>query len=662
MTASVHQSDSADRRPGWSRPRVRAALIALWVAAVAIATYPAALVAPGPGLDSSWTIALAWAARLHLQFGTQIIWTYGPLGYLGHQNYAFFGQWLASSLALAVTHIGFIVLVAVLLARQRVGWPLWVGFALLVQLPLSSFPSLEAELPIAAVILLCLAYESPGRISRTACSVLAGSALAVLLLVKVSGLSAALALLLVNVLVALVRRRLASALIPWGAAALTFAICWWVTHQSMGSIVPFLRGSYEETSGYSSAMSLFHDLLLRGVIKQVLLGVAVVAGTAIQALWAWRIQDRRAWTAALLSLPVVVVTFKEGFVRIDAHQLIFFSIALLVQAIILLLTVVPSRQVSRLLIPASALAMVVTCGVMVAGLDYHLKGVLQPPDWPIASLGARISNWEYAAQVTFDPQTRTRFEDQSRRSLRSALPLSPQMQSRLRGHPADVLPLDVALAYAYQLEWSPSPVIQSYSAYTPYLDRADANFLSAASARQYVLYRPWSIDGRYPIFDEPAAFRTLRQDYQVVAADKNYVLLKKRAPSTVVSAQPAGTASAELGEWISVPDAEGGSIYGSVRIPLSVRGRLLNLVFQPSELHIQFRYGSGNISPVFRFIPAVAVDGLDLTARVQNSSDLANLMLGRRGAPISAFRITADRPPDFAPTMNVQFTRTAEPG
>ena len=53
-------------------------------ALLAAASWPgtAASLAPYAGLDGSWQAAMAMAAHQHLPFGTQVIWTYGPLGFL----------------------------------------------------------------------------------------------------------------------------------------------------------------------------------------------------------------------------------------------------------------------------------------------------------------------------------------------------------------------------------------------------------------------------------------------------------------------------------------------------------------------------------------------------------------------------------------------------
>ena len=56
---------------------------ALWAALVTLSVYPlSASVEPGAKLDESWIAALYLAAGRSLDYGTEIVFTYGPLGYL----------------------------------------------------------------------------------------------------------------------------------------------------------------------------------------------------------------------------------------------------------------------------------------------------------------------------------------------------------------------------------------------------------------------------------------------------------------------------------------------------------------------------------------------------------------------------------------------------
>ncbi|WP_313917217.1 hypothetical protein [Tahibacter sp.] len=58
----------------------------------------------GDELDPSWTMVLRWASMHGLRWGSDIAFTYGPLGYLSPYNAcdpAFYGAFVAAQIALA---------------------------------------------------------------------------------------------------------------------------------------------------------------------------------------------------------------------------------------------------------------------------------------------------------------------------------------------------------------------------------------------------------------------------------------------------------------------------------------------------------------------------------------------------------------------------------
>ena len=49
---------------------------------VALVTWPVLSLTPGVGLDPSWEVALQMATQRGFDWGTQVIFSYGPLGFL----------------------------------------------------------------------------------------------------------------------------------------------------------------------------------------------------------------------------------------------------------------------------------------------------------------------------------------------------------------------------------------------------------------------------------------------------------------------------------------------------------------------------------------------------------------------------------------------------
>ena len=134
---------SAESRPitdRWVAPRSLAldlagtrisALEVLIGSAIAVVTWPVADAPVKIGVDTSWIVGLHLAARQGLQFGQDIAFTFGPLGFLGWPE-----PYVAWTSAAALAFVAAIHLAACLtflhLVRQSVGLPVATVLVLVV--------------------------------------------------------------------------------------------------------------------------------------------------------------------------------------------------------------------------------------------------------------------------------------------------------------------------------------------------------------------------------------------------------------------------------------------------------------------------------------------------------------------------------------------------
>jgi hypothetical protein len=75
---------------------------------------------PVPGLDSSWNVALQLALLKKLQFGKDIVFTFGPLGFLYMPVYCNICLWMISCIFTLFAHFLLFYSVVLLLARSKV--------------------------------------------------------------------------------------------------------------------------------------------------------------------------------------------------------------------------------------------------------------------------------------------------------------------------------------------------------------------------------------------------------------------------------------------------------------------------------------------------------------------------------------------------------------
>ena len=273
-----------------------------------------------------WQTALAMAAHNGTAFGTHIVFTYGPLGFLTVQQLNYSGTTVAAyvfTLAISTAVFG------ALIWSLRRAVPLLVAIVvayLVGSISLHAVDGPEHVLGLLFVICAAVLGRADDDPAPQWIWVGLGGLISIFSLVKVSlGVGIAAALIVTVAFLPHGRGRSVGAL-AIGATS-TFFLCWFGTGNGFGNIVPFARSSVQVISGYSAAMSI-EDPTRRYVYWLAAI-VAVLVGL-FAAVHGRRLPRRSKIGIGCVALLVVWLLFKEGFVRHDYHDLIFFAVAPLV--------------------------------------------------------------------------------------------------------------------------------------------------------------------------------------------------------------------------------------------------------------------------------------------------------------------------------------------
>lgn len=645
--------------PWWHEIRWPAiATLILW-SGLAIVTFPPAIVPSGTiDLDSSWEMALAVGLKSHLQFGRDIVFTYGPLGFLGTTGrYDFFGLWLISGLVHAVVHLLFFAVLALFLTRSGARPSQWLLVGGIFFLPLA-ITNLEYECVLIAVVLLHMALVDRSRALARAAGVGAGIVLGLLTLVKGTGIPLAVVLIAVFAGFALVVDRRGRVVETLAALAATFIALWIAAGQHLDAIPVYIRTSVEFVSGYGPAMGFIERVTITWLPGQVWVAAAGVVLLGALALAAVLRRDVPVAHLAALSLPVSFVMFKEAYVRIGDRHLIYFPMLLVLDVLVLVQASLgpasPRPRPRVVLLGLSAgLAALANLGFVAA------MGAMGPAYLPLptATLGARFDTYGRAVQLITSERARLDLTDSRRQVAVTGYGLPAAALGRLRSGTVDVVPWGVALVNAYGLNWKPRGVIESYAAYTPYLDQLDAHRYMT-DGPDMVVFGGITIDNRYAPYDEPAFLRTLLSRYRFDSRVGDLILLKRSPVSVSPASVDLGTAQGRLGDWIKVPRAGGDRVYVNVAAQPNVTGRLLDLVFQRPEAHIVFLLDDGSMHE-WRLIPN-ATDGLLISDFVSGTDDYQALFEGRPTRyRIAAFKVTSSGPSAYDPEVRAHFFASA---
>jgi hypothetical protein len=544
---------------------------------------------PAAGLDYSWHAALHMAARRDLTFGSELVFTYGPLGFLSVPEF-----WYADTGAFALAYTAAFRLalgVALFLAARRTYGAVG-GF--LMAAAVASAVGGETMVPVVVFVALMLALQRD-RADRVSLLVAAaaGALAGVELLVKLSVGIELVALAFIFVL-SVPAHRLRHLVLAASTLAVALAAGWTATGQDWAALLEYARHGSSVVLGYAGAMSSEHENL-RWQYPAALLVFLLGFGGVAQTSGAGPARQR----VGLLALWFVFafLSFKQAFVRHDTGHAVLYFEALL--AGFLAVRWHPRRRAFGFALTVVVFAVAIAAKT---GGTFETFGTVINPARHARSAVDDLS-------ALFSPGDRQRAEDLGR--FRAALgdALDRKTLAMLKGHTVHVLPHETSVVWAYRLRWAPLPVFQSYSAYTQELDELNENTVNSQRAAERILMQNTdTIDGRFRSFDEPATIRAVLCRYVELRATAKWLVMG-RGPDRCGPARLVRSVRADWGQPVTVPSPHNRRTILYVRIAgVEAAGleRLRALLFRPKMREILLdgiRY---------RLVPGTAGDGLIL--------------------------------------------------
>jgi hypothetical protein len=588
----------------WSIPRpptwLRAVHPPTWVlgAIVALMTWRVGMNPPAPGLDASWNAGLAMAVEDGLRFGKDVVFSYGPLGFLQGQS-IWFGD--LAVIAFLYSAALYVVLCTTLVWALRRVLPALVAF-LIAFLIVAVLPLLEQSILVA--VLVCLHALERDRPERATLALAVGGASfsAVEALVKLSTGPVIAALFLIALIG--VRARCWQLLL---FAALTLgeiSLLWLLAGQSLSTVPAFLENTWQIVSGYSTAMLRQVDVPGWKVTMATIAAAIVTAGLVLASTRGLYRDGRARWAGAALMALAAFVVFKEGVVRTDAgHLSLYFSTACV------LWIAIPWPR-ARWWWMLGGVALIAGVGVPV-----------RPPGLP-TNLDA-IANVRFAvdqARSLLSSSRRGELAADGRAAMKATYRLDPRTLAALRGHTVAIEPWEIGVAWAYRLDWKPLPVFQSYSAYTSALDgintvevespRGPDRILRENEPLVYPEFPTADLDNRFPGWDPPAQARAVLCHFAPLHTTERWQTLGRVAdrcgPPRLIRSTDASPGTA-----VDVP-APGPNEVVFARIHGAGVGGLEKIT--TFLLHARLRQAVLDGTRSYRLIPETAGDGLLLRA------------------------------------------------
>ncbi len=131
--------------------------------------------------------------------------------------------------------------------------------------------------------------------------------------------------------------------------------------------------------------------------------------------------------------------------------------------------------------------------------------------------------------------------------------------------------------------WMPRPVIQSYVSYTPELDAMDAEFFRKFNSPEQLIVSLFTIDQRYILFDTPATFKELLDNYEYISRSLNerFALFTKKQGPIARDFVFIDQNEYSLSEKILIPKEQQAHVFMFAEVGPTFIGKTLDVFYKP---------------------------------------------------------------------------------
>jgi hypothetical protein len=604
---------------------------------------------PNTQLDGSWQLVMQEAPRQPWQFGKDIVFTYGPLGWLAVLQYHAIDP---SNYPWVMAIQAFLVFMATAAITKIAWWstthPIgrWAiaAFAILVYVEMDLLMR-EITLPVLVWALVLVSFfphrrsvgnalrgipkmptlstGTPQRVFPTGANSSMIPKAWPQMLMEV-GLIVALGLMSLYKFVffamaltavggvsvyTLIQRKF-----PWQLPAYLGVVLalWLVLGQQLSSIGPYLQTSFEISQGYASAMQEPCPDLVAGLFYAV--AALIVAGSIAAGKGAsWKTTTLIAATMAL----VLILLVKSVLVRADFWHL---SLAVYVLPLLALLSFCacwPNTLLKRRMVTL-AIALGLSTG-LARDLDRQAQNKLNYTHFSWADRWNQVRSAMHVLRGDSD------YASAYRATLKTAGETLKQTPKDLT---VDLYPFESGLVVAAGCRYQPRPVFQSYLIHTAKLAALNAEYLRGDRAAELVYFKTDAIDGQFPALSDGPSWPELMARYDLhptldPSQCGGYLpLLRSEKPRRRKLALIVER-DALPGQAVDVPDASAGPVWAEIVIRPNWQGKLLAGLWR--EPIVEMRVEQGKKVGQYRLVRGMAEAGFLLSPVVEKPIEFARV-------------------------------------
>jgi hypothetical protein len=196
----------------------------------------------------------------------------------------------------------------------------------------------------------------------------------------------------------------------------------------------------------------------------------------------------------------------------------------------------------------------------------------------------------------------------------------PDIAQLIGTNSIDVFPFEATLPLGRGMNFQPRPVPQTYVAMGKELEGRNMAYLQSERAPRYIFYvggdKAFSPDGRYPLWEEPAIKRLLRERYKPVVFFNStqgappevepgvvpVFLFERNAAASNQKEESVATKSERAGVEFTVPEQES-ELFARIKFKKTLLGRLVSFFYRGAPVDARFRLEDGT-EKKGRIVPA----------------------------------------------------------
>lgn len=565
--------------------------------AIILASVPQLYNAKSMGIDPSWMYALnRFAAEGGYIFGKDVVFTYGPLGFLVWCMNEGNNMLIATIIWLALLTIHVYLLYQFLFKLKRGNDVVLVvlgTFLYLISVDTFSDEYYLCYLALFSLMLVLNGYKKDIFIFDII--------LILSIYIKFSLFIMILGLLAVYILFGyfynkelyrycLIRIIIGIMLSP----LIYFAICGF----SLTNFISYIKGSVEIASGYNVAMSVnYYDIYAIWII-------AAAYAFLICIILAIKSGIYNLMTMLLVGF-CLLMAYKHAFVRADDHINIAFNGIIFFLSIIFMFLqwdkIFESYRKSKI-IYTILLSFMLAIAIVKNG---------RTPKDVVDQLRSRVLDLPLVLQNV------------SKQKAEGLEPLPTSIIMEIGNASVTIYPWEISYCVSSELNYVPLATVQAYSTYTPYLDKISAEKFLSSKAPEYIVLSKSTIDNRWPFIECPQTWEVIRNYYNVCLQEGDLFLLKRNTGVGNLDYHLVNSSNYLQNDIIELNGAD----YLKISTDLNFKGFLAKIFWKIDTVNMHVYYSDGR-EEVHRVLLDMLSEGVELGTLATTDETLINMLNG----------------------------------